>query len=135
MEEIYIHIILRTEAEDGWRTRVKTSSRQKGAQGLGGFCASVQGCPLVHHEAASISVRTRMKVEVDTLVIEGDATTVSTKVQYSGVVTGDGRSCTATVRYTVLQRRTTRLWWMNGETRPIVPGYTRIDADVNSPLK
>lgn len=61
-----------------------------GAQGLGGCCASVQGCPIVHHEAALISVRTRMKVEVD-------ATTVSTKVQYSGVVTGDGRSCTATV--------------------------------------
>lgn len=38
-----------------------------------------------------------MKVEVDSLVIEGDATTVSTKVQYNGVVTGDGRSCTATV--------------------------------------
>lgn len=95
-----------------------------------------RGVPyLVHHEAASISVRTRMKVEVDSLVIEGDATTVSTKVQYSGVVTGDGRICTAAVRYTVPQRRTTRLWWMNGETRPIVPGYTRIDADVNSPLK
>lgn len=129
----YIHIILRTEAEDGWRTRGKNSSRRKGVgvQGLGGCCASVLGCPLVHHEAALISVRTRMKVEVDSLVIEGDATSVLTKVlQYSGVVTGDGRSCTA-----VLQRRTTRLWWMNGETRPIVPAYTRIDADVNSPLK
>lgn len=71
---------MRTEAEDGWRTHGKNSSRQKGlgAHGLGGCCASVQGCPIVHHEAALISVRTRMKVEVD-------ATTVSTKVQWPTV--------------------------------------------------
>lgn len=73
MEEVYSYY-----SEDGdrrrLRTRGKNSSRQKGvgAQGLGG-CASMQGCPIVHHEAALISVRTRMKVEVD-------ATTVSTKV-------------------------------------------------------